>query len=210
MKNYKCEICKAEFTTEKEWMVKEDSHGNKVCNECYEKGTVCHFCDRILQGEEMESPREDNGGKICDECYSEHYQAGCPVCEDNFDMATEAEDYYFAITKTAIDDNGVRYDGKPMTPGVYKAAKSSICLARCLIYGFRSLNDGALQLIRKNDFPGEDFCDEICPDCVIRFARPIRHFAKMLRRKLYYEWWQLEIKIKENIMKFMKKIGAMQ
>lgn len=46
----------------------------------------CSSCGDELEGEEIESPRNDKDGTIlCDDCFEDKYTHRCPVCEELFD-----------------------------------------------------------------------------------------------------------------------------
>ena len=167
MKEHKCAICRNKFMVGAGEFVENDTEGSPVCPECYGKAEIiCGYCHRMLTKDEVESPEVDSDGDImCDDCYSDHYQQVCPICENYFDKATRPDDYYFAITKSVIDENCIEYNGKPMIPGLYKALKYPMYFANC-VSGFESFFDDSVELIKKHDFSGNYFCVEICDDCL--------------------------------------------
>ena len=134
MKEHKCAICRNEFMVGAGEFVENDTKGSPVCPECYGKAEIiCGYCHRMLTKDEVESPEVDSDGDMmCDDCYSDHYQQVCPICENYFDKATRPDDYYFAITKSVIDENCIEYNGKPMIPGLYKALKYPMYIANCV------------------------------------------------------------------------------
>jgi len=170
MKKLKCSICKNQYSLEKKWLSEENTEGCVICDACYEKETKCDYCHRALTNEEKESPREDSDGDpMCESCYTEHYQETCPICEDYFDKATRADDYFFAITKS-IADTGIQYNSKPMRPGIYRAFEWPMYFGNC-VTGFEGFFSGSIELIKEIPLDGYEFCEEICHECVEKYTR---------------------------------------
>ena len=167
MKEHKCAICRNKFMVGAGEFVENDTEGSPVCPACYSEAEgICGYCHRVLNRDEIESLEvDDNGDPMCDDCYSDHYQQICPICENYFDKATKAEDYRFAITKSVIDENNIEYNGKSMIPGIYRALRWPMYIANC-VSGFEGFFDDSVELIKKHDFSGNHFCEEICHDCV--------------------------------------------
>lgn len=169
MTKLKCSICKNQYSLEKKWLSNEDTEGCVMCPDCYEKGVICGYCHRALTGGEKESPREDSDGDVmCDDCYDEHYMFHCELCEDTH---CNDEDYYFAITKSLIDDKNITYNGRAMLPGIYKPIKIPFYSDE-LVFGFQCFHDDSLKLIKEIDFDKDwYFCDRVRQDCVDKHTR---------------------------------------
>lgn len=97
MKDFTCKVCKGEFVAGTGWRAKDDQHdsgGNRVCGGCFEKGIKCHYCLRILCGEEKVRPMtNDDGNIICDSCHDERYLVICPACEEISENDKQADGY---------------------------------------------------------------------------------------------------------------------
>ena len=172
MKKYTCEICGTEFTICEGFCVHhKDTERNDICPGCYDSGIKCVQCDAVLTGEQMESPYENDDNEVmCDDCYEDEYMSVCPICEDSFEKSRKLEDgYYFAITKEAVEDSGVMYNGENMKPGIYKALEYPMYRAD-IVFGFNYFYDNTIELVVENDFPdGGSYCEEICGGCVEKY-----------------------------------------
>ena len=132
------------------------------------KEYICRYCWQALEDEELEySHRDDTGEAMCDKCYQNHYQLICPVCKEFFDKAQKVEDYYFAITREAINEYGVEYENETMRPGIYKALEWPMFHGDC-VTGFNGFFNGTIKLLKEIDLSDEAYCEEICYDCVIK------------------------------------------
>lgn len=160
---------------------------------------LCAYCGNELDDEEAGSPRSDKSGDImCDECYEDHYRLFCPLCENSFDKALKAEDYFFVITKEAAKELNLE-------PGIYRT-KEWPFFHGDILGGFGGFFPETIEPVRAIDIQSmlkkiyghkaEVMADEICHDCVDRFTRTSK-FAE-IRKKYIDRWMRVHATIYER------------
>ena len=80
------------------------------------KKMICEHCEKELDEEEQEAPREDKAGNIiCDKCFDEKYMFTCAICEELFeeDFSKRISPQYLFISEYAGEDLNI-------SPGIYE------------------------------------------------------------------------------------------
>jgi recombinational DNA repair protein RecR len=102
----------------------------------------CWRCSKSIF--EMDDfPNIKNNTVYCEDCYSEEFETVCPICEEIFEKAEKASDYYFVVSKEASKICFVK-------PGIYKAKFFPIFYGNC-VTGFDAFFEDNIELIRELD-----------------------------------------------------------
>ena len=144
-------------------------------------------------------PIIENGQVYCEDCEKEKFYTICPICEESFRKAQEAQDMVIVINKELAQSQEIK-------PGIYKVLRYPIYRA-CLVFGFESLYTENIEIVRaldiekmeseirfktgwnKKDAKTEILSGEICKDC----------FDKFTLKKRYFTHWCSDKKVHWNI-----------
>lgn len=145
----------------------------------------CYHCgSELIEGDDFPSVIEDSA--VCEDCEDEHYREVCSICEDSFEKALKAEDYYFCL----ITDDAT----KEYPAGIYRTLEWPYYFAPLIGRG-GMFYPGAVKLLRKIDLKSikraevgkqcEDVSSgEICPDCRDIYLQKKRYFVHWRRDRV--------------------------
>lgn len=160
---------------EKEYMSSPRNVDDEDMQVIIEQDCKCSRCSKSIF-ELYDFPLIQHGEVWCEDCDREEHYSYCPICENSYENPTIEGGHYLVISKEAVKDYGI--DAKP---GFYKVLKYPYYRA-CLVGGFESLFEDAIELIRECDinsmihklYPhaGEEkvSADSCCEDCMKKYT----------------------------------------
>lgn len=140
-----------------------------------EQDCRCSQCAKSIF-ELYDFPSIQDGQVWCEDCDRNEHYTYCPICENDYENPTIEGGDYLVISKQAIDNYGIN-----AKPGFYKVLRYPYYRA-CLVGGFESLFEDAIELIRECDinsmihklYPhaGEEkvSADSCCEDCMKKYT----------------------------------------
>lgn len=131
---------------------------------------TCDNCgESIFELDDFPVFKDD--GVLCEHCDLDKNYEMCPICQDYFEKAFKADDFYFLLSKEAVEGYGMK-----LKPGFYRTLRWPFYYGNC-VTGFEGIFDNTLELIHECDINSmlkkldhgsadENLNGEVCQECL--------------------------------------------